>query len=78
METIVYYCKYYGVTPKSLPRDIFSSNTFENGIVYSIGFHAQFFEDMEDDDYVIPVSNQIMTGCFVNAEWASNGCKEDE
>ena len=47
METIVYYCKYYGVTPKSLPRDIFSSNTFENGIVYSIGFHAQFFEDMD-------------------------------
>lgn len=38
---------------------------------------SQFFEDMEYDDYVIPVSTQIMTGCFVNAEWAANGCKED-
>jgi hypothetical protein len=46
METIVYYGKMYGVTPKSLPRDAFSSATFENGISYSIDFQAAFYEDM--------------------------------
>ena len=46
METIVYYGKMYGVTPKSLPRDSFSNATFESGISYSVDFQAAFYEDM--------------------------------
>lgn len=46
-ETIIYYCKYCGVMPKSLPRDVFSSADFDNGLSYSISFKAAFFEDMD-------------------------------
>ena len=46
METILYWGKFYGVFPKSLPRDVFSNATFDNGISYSIEFKAAFFEDM--------------------------------
>ena len=46
-ETILYYCKYYGVKSKSLPRDTFSSTSFDNGLSYSIDFNAAFFEDMD-------------------------------
>jgi hypothetical protein len=47
METIVYYCKFYGVMPKSLPRDVFSSSSFDSGLSYSIGFKCAFFDDMD-------------------------------
>lgn len=49
METIVYFGKMYGVTPKSLPRDSFSNATFDNGITYNIDFQAAFYEDMIPD-----------------------------
>lgn len=49
METIIYYGKYYGVMPMSLPRDVFSEGKFDNGISYSISFKAAFFEDMRPD-----------------------------
>ena len=49
METIIYYCKYYGVMPTSLPRDVFSNSVFDNGISYTINFKAAFFEDMRPD-----------------------------
>lgn len=49
METIVYYGKMYGVMPKSLPRDVFSNPTFDNGLSYSIDFKAAFYEDMKPD-----------------------------
>ena len=49
METILYYGKMYGVIPKSLPRDVFSSPTFDNGLSYSIDFKAAFYEDMKPD-----------------------------
>ena len=49
METILYWGKYYGVTPMSLPRDTFSSDTFDNGLSYSIQFKAQFYEDMKPE-----------------------------
>lgn len=49
METILYYGKYYGVMPKSLPRDVFSSANFDNGLSYSIDFKAAFYEDMRPD-----------------------------
>lgn len=47
METIIYYCKFYGVIPKSLPRDVFSSSSFDNGLSYSVGFKCAFFDDMD-------------------------------
>lgn len=49
METILYYGKYYGVMPKSLPRDVFSSASFEDGISYSVNFKAAFYEDMRPE-----------------------------
>lgn len=49
METILYYGKFYGVFPKSLPRDNFSSVNFDNGLSYSIDFHAAFYEDMRPE-----------------------------
>lgn len=45
-ETLLYWAKYYGVKSKSLPRDVFNSNTFDNGLSYSIDFNAAFVEDM--------------------------------
>lgn len=49
METILYWGKYYGVAPISLPRDTFSTDTFDNGISYTIQFKAQFYEDMKPE-----------------------------
>lgn len=46
MESIIYYGKMYGVTPKSLPRDVFGNPNFDNGLSYSIDFAAAFYEDM--------------------------------
>ena len=47
METILYYAKFYGVMMKDLPRDVFSSSTFDSGLSFSIGFKAAFFDDMD-------------------------------
>ena len=49
METIVYWCKLYGVMPMGLPRDVFSQTDFSNGLSYTISFKAAFFEDMRLD-----------------------------
>ena len=49
METIVYWCKLYGVMPMNLPRDVFSTADFSNGLSYPIEFKAAFFEDMRKD-----------------------------
>ena len=49
METIIYYAKFYGVMPKSLPRDSFSTANFDNGLSYSVDFRAAFFEDMKPE-----------------------------
>lgn len=46
-ETIVYYAKFYGVKSKSLPREVFSNTSFDNGLSYSIDFNAAFFDDMK-------------------------------
>ena len=45
-ETLLYYAKYYGVKSKSLPRDVFNANTYDNGLSYSVDFNAAFVEDM--------------------------------
>ena len=49
METILYYCKLYGVMPMGLPRDSFSSEDFSSGLSYSISFKAAFFEEMKSE-----------------------------
>lgn len=49
METIVYWCKLYGVMPMNLPRDVFSTADFSSGLSYTINFKAAFFEDMRKD-----------------------------
>ena len=49
METIIYWCKLYGVMPMNLPRDVFSAADFTNGLSYTINFKAAFFEDMRRD-----------------------------
>ena len=49
METIIYYCKLYGVMPMNLPRDVFSTADFSSGLSYTINFKAAFFEDMRRD-----------------------------
>ena len=46
-QTIIYYAYYWGVMFKSLPRDVFSSPTFDNGISYSIDMKAAFVDDMD-------------------------------
>lgn len=49
METILYYGKMYGVTPKNVPREVFSSPNWDSGITYSIDFKASFYEEMKPD-----------------------------
>ena len=49
METIIYYCKFYGVMPMGLPRDVFSSVDFPNGLTFTIDFKAAFFEELRYD-----------------------------
>lgn len=49
METIIYWCKLYGVMPTSVPRDTFNTASFDNGISYSVDFKASFFEDMRPE-----------------------------
>lgn len=49
METIIYWCKLYGVMPMDLPRNVFSTADFSNGLSYTINFKAAFFEDMRKD-----------------------------
>lgn len=49
METLVYWGKFFGVMPMSLPRDTFSTDNFENGLSYTINFKAAFYEDMRPE-----------------------------
>ena len=49
METIIYWCKLYGVMPMNLPREVFSTADLSNGLSYTITFKAAFFEDMRKD-----------------------------
>lgn len=46
METILFYAKFIGCFPKSVPRDAFSSFKGEGNISYSVDWHAQFVDDM--------------------------------
>jgi len=46
-ETIIYWGKAYGVFSKSLPRDVFTNTNFDDGISYTVDFHAFQYRDME-------------------------------
>lgn len=67
METIVYFGKMYGVTPKSLPRDVFNTTIFDSGLTYSIDFEAAFYEDMEPD--IIADFNALATPALASKKY---------
>lgn len=66
METIIYWGKMYGVFPVSLPREVFSSPNWDNGLSYSINFRAAFYEDMKPE--IISDFNNISAPIY-------NACK---
>lgn len=66
-ETILYYCKYYAVMSKSLPRDVFSNTSFDNGLSYSIDFHAAFFDDMKP--VILTDFNNLSRNAFNNCKY---------
>lgn len=49
METLIYWGKYYGVYPTSLPRDAFNTDNFSEGLSFPINFKAAFYEDMKPE-----------------------------
>lgn len=61
-ETVIYFAKYWGVYPKSLPRDTFSNTAFDTGITYSIDFKGQFFDD--SDPIIIDEFNRLSASYF--------------
>ena len=63
METIIYWCKLYGVMPMNLPREVFSTADFSSGLSYTINFKAAFFEDMRSD---ILVDFNNLSASFLN------------
>lgn len=63
-ETIVYYAQLYGVTSKSLPRDVFENVSFPDGLSYTVDFHAAFFEDMRPN---IIKNFNMLSGDFYNS-----------
>lgn len=67
METILYFSKYYGVMPKDLPRDVFSSSNFDSGLTFSIGFKAAFFDDM--DPLILDDFNAFTEESYNNAPY---------
>lgn len=61
-ETIVYYSKFYGVYPTSVPREAFSETTTAAGLRFTVQFRTQFVEDMDpailsDFNYI---TNQVV------------------
>lgn len=60
-ETLLYWAKLWGVYPKTVPRDAFSSlSNLSNGLVFSVNFHSIFVDDLDPtiladfNDLVIP------------------------
>lgn len=64
-ETLIYWCKFYGVMPMNVPRDVFSSTEMQNGISYSINFKAAFMEDMTE--YILKDFN-LLNKKFISHE----------
>jgi len=46
-ETILYYAKLWGVYPKSVPREAFSSLDKAGGLEFNVSFHSEFVDDMD-------------------------------
>lgn len=83
-ETIVFYAKLYGVYPKSVPREAFSSLSEEGQLKINVNFKSAFLDDMdpmiiEDFNYLadrykpsgktLPVYN--FDSSSVNTEWGA-------
>lgn len=66
METLIYWGKYYGVYPKSLPRDAFNASNFQDGLSFSISFKAAFYEDMRPEILYDFNAVQLMNGYMKN------------
>lgn len=45
-ESIIYYAKFTGVFPKSVPREVFSGMAKDADLAYSVNFHCEFVSDM--------------------------------
>jgi len=67
METIIFYAKYYGVKSVNLPRDVFNSTTYDNGLSYSIDFEAAFVED--SNPYILGDFNELSKSRFYNCKY---------
>lgn len=71
-ETIIYWCKLWGVYPKNVPREAFSDLSGNNSLRMSVTFKSQFVEDMTptilgglntitlDNGRTIPQSSDIL------------------
>lgn len=46
-ETLIYWCKLWGVYPKNVPREAFSDLSSNSGLRFSISFKSQFVDDMD-------------------------------
>ena len=62
------------------PNDLLDIQYLDNNYerYYFIPYpECKFFDDMDADDFVIPVNTQIFQGSFVDARWIADGCEED-
>ena len=66
-ESLVYYAQLYGVKSKSIPREVFDSTSYDNGLSYSIDFNAAFFDDMKPQ--IIKNFNLISEARYNNAKY---------
>lgn len=66
-ETIIYYAKYFGIKPTSVPRDVFGNTTYDNGLSYSIDFDSAFVEDMNPQ--ILTDFNALSYNHYSNAKY---------
>lgn len=85
-ETLIYWCKLWGVYPKSVPREAFSDLTGSTELKFSVSFKSQFVDDMDPtilgdlnaitlDNYAVPAASNILdvydnSMGIINGEWA--------
>lgn len=65
-ETIIFFAKMWGVFPKKVPREAFSSLTNEAKLRFSVDFNATFVED--SDPTIISEFNRLVSGYSGGAE----------
>lgn len=77
-ETILYYAKLWGVFPKRVPRDTFSTMPTDGSLNLPVSFHAQWVEDMDPmilSDFQTLVTNYItgnVMSVFDTDNWTMN------